>query len=138
MTRRAILPVFALAACQPASEPDSNASAAADVSGDPDSPVSSSPMPDSGPANNPLAVPPDMGADPAADADEDACGTAKVTRYIGQEASVPVRSAVVRESGATSARWLYPDSMVTEDYSPQRLNVMLDKTTDRIVSMRCG
>ena len=74
-------------------------------------------------------------ATPAAD---DACGAAKVQAYVGKEATVPVRSEVARVSGARSDRWIYPDSMVTQDYRADRLNVTMDKETNTIVSARCG
>ena len=74
-------------------------------------------------------------ATPAAD---DACGAAKVQAYVGKEATVPVRSEVARVSGARSDRWIYPDSMVTQDFRPDRLNVVMDKSTNTIVSARCG
>jgi hypothetical protein len=35
-------------------------------------------------------------------------------------------------------RWLYPDSVVTQDYRPDRLNVTMDKGTAVIRSARCG
>ena len=79
-----------------------------------------------------------LGRGQDADDDSDACGTAKVEAYIGKEATVPVRSAVARASGAGSDRWIYPDSVVTEDFSPTRLNVVMDKATNKIVSMHCG
>lgn len=37
-----------------------------------------------------------------------------------------------------TVRVLYPDSMVTEDYSPSRLNIMLEKGTDIIAQVTCG
>ena len=78
-----------------------------------------------------------MPADTRAQAD-DACGASKVRSYIGKEATTPVRIAVARQAGSSTDRWIYPDSMVTEDFSATRLNVMLNKATNRIVSMRCG
>lgn len=134
MPRRAPLALLALpvalmvTACQTAADdPATDASASAG----PDAPVTSPPMAGD-PGNGPPPPPDDMTFP------SDACGASKVASYIGKEATVPVRSAVAREAGSSADRWLYPDSMVTEDYSPTRLNVMLDKPTDRIVSMHCG
>lgn len=70
--------------------------------------------------------------------DEDACGASKVAPYIGREATVPVRSEVMRVSGAEDDRWIYPDSVVTMDFNARRLNVIMEKDTDIIQSARCG
>lgn len=84
---------------------------------------------------NPSAIP--AGAPASAPADL-GCGSDKVQRWIGQKATDDVRDAVARASGAATMRWLYPDSIVTEDFSPERLNVMMDPKSDVIVSARCG
>lgn len=74
-----------------------------------------------------------------ADADAaDACGASKVAPWIGKESTVPVRSAVAKASGAASDRWIYPDSVVTQDFRPDRLNVVMEHGTDKIVSAHCG
>lgn len=69
---------------------------------------------------------------------DDTCGASKITPWVGKEATVPVRIEVVRATGARGDRWLYPDSPATMDYSPTRLNVIMEKGTDKIVSARCG
>lgn len=76
-----------------------------------------------------------MQADTDAD---DACGAGKVTPWIGRESTVPVRSAVAKAAGAASDRWIYPDSVVTQDFRPDRLNVVMEKGSDKIVSAHCG
>lgn len=131
MTR--IAPILALfaAACTPAADDTASSPSsgpAVTASAEPTPQGSSAPVPASTETRS---------AQDIADTD-DACGTAKVESYIGKEATAAVRSTIARESGAGSARWLYPDSMVTEDFSPSRLNVTMEKGTDIIVSMRCG
>ncbi len=89
----------------------------------------------------PIATPADVPAETAtrmeSDAD-DACGASKVEPWIGQEATVPVRIEAAKASGAAADRWIYPDSVVTQDFRPDRLNVVMEKGTDRILSARCG
>lgn len=72
-----------------------------------------------------------------ADAD-DACGASKVAPWIGQRATVPVRTAAAEAAGAASDRWIYPDSVVTQDFQPDRLNVIMENGSDKILSARCG
>ena len=68
----------------------------------------------------------------------DACGASKVAPWIGQESTVPVRRAVAEAAGAESDRWIYPDSIVTQDRRMDRLNVVMERGTDRIVRAYCG
>ena len=83
------------------------------------------------PQTPPVATPtPDPLADP--------CGADRVAPWIGREATVPVRLEVVAAADPGTDRWIYPDSMVTQDHRADRLNVMMEKETDIIVSARCG
>ena len=83
------------------------------------------------PQTPPVATPtPDPLADP--------CGADRVAPWIGREATVPVRLEVVAAADPGADRWIYPDSMVTQDHRADRLNVMMEKETDIIVSARCG
>lgn len=124
------LPALALGACS--QQPDDG----------PDSQPSASPAADAQPAT----VPPIVIGEPQARATttaasaptDDPCGASKVAPYIGREATVQVRSEVARVSGAKSERWIYPDSVVTQDLRIDRLNVIMEKGTDRIVEARCG
>lgn len=68
----------------------------------------------------------------------DACGASKVEPWIGKEATVPVRIEVAQAAGAGTDRWIYPDSVVTQDFRPDRLNVIMEQGTDKILSARCG
>ena len=79
----------------------------------------------------PLATPePEEFADP--------CGAERVAPWIGREATVPVRREVVAAADPGSDRWIYPDSVVTQDRRMGRLNVLMEKESDIIVSAQCG
>ncbi len=69
---------------------------------------------------------------------DDACNAAKVDPWIGKAATAAVRASIARATGAKAIRWLYPDSVVTMDYNPGRLNVHMNKGTDVIRSAKCG
>lgn len=69
---------------------------------------------------------------------DDLCNSAKVARHYGRVATPEVRAEIARETGAKTIRWLYPDSIITMDYSAARLNVTMDKGTDVIRSAKCG
>lgn len=67
-----------------------------------------------------------------------ACNGDKVKAWFGKKATGAVRAQVATATGAKSIRWLYPDSIVTQDYRADRLNVRMDKGTDVIRSASCG
>jgi polyisoprenoid-binding protein YceI len=67
-----------------------------------------------------------------------ACNADKAKAWFGKKATPAVRTAVEAATGAKSTRWLYPDSIVTQDLRTDRLNVTMDKGTDVIRSARCG
>lgn len=67
-----------------------------------------------------------------------ACNGDKVKAWFGQKATAAVRAEVAAATGARTIRWLYPDSIVTQDYREDRLNVRMDKGTDIIRSASCG
>jgi polyisoprenoid-binding protein YceI len=69
---------------------------------------------------------------------EDACGANAVAPWIGKTASEANRSAIAAAAGADRVRWLYPDSIVTQDHRPDRLNVRMEKGTDKITGASCG
>ena len=66
----------------------------------------------------------------------DTCGAARVASHLGMPATATRRAMVEQESGAGRVRWLPPGSIVTLDYSPERLNVELDEE-NRIIRYRC-
>ena len=125
------LAAMALAACSPA---DNTAPADDVAASDPAMPGSAT----GGDIPTPPTLPPTATQTPDQAGVGDACGASKVARWIGEESTVPVRTAVVRAAGATSDRWIYPDSVVTDDFRPDRLNVVMERGTDRIVSANCG
>lgn len=92
-----------LMACSPASEPAPE-TPAPDV-------AASTPTPD------PAAQPPVDVTNPG----EDACGAAQYAAFVGK----PVTEAGVPPEGP-SVRYIRPDSQVTMDFRPDRLNVHVD------------
>ena len=70
---------------------------------------------------------------------EDAtCHAERVNPWIGHVATPQYRADIAKATGAETIRWLYPDSVVTMDYNPARLNVTMEKGTDVIRSAKCG
>jgi hypothetical protein len=63
----------------------------------------------------------------------DQCGAADLQWLVGRprsEIPVPVNPAARRVTCTTCP--------MTEDFSPSRLNILYDQTTDRIRTVRCG
>ncbi len=54
------------------------------------------------------------------------CGAERLATWVGKIDAPAARSAIARESGAASIRWLTPGMAVTMDYRPDRLNVHID------------
>jgi len=77
----------------------------------------------------PLAASPTQNADQAAQ--EDTCGMAAFAHVIGTPAS-----SIDPATLPPRARIITPDSMVTQDFSPQRLNVITG-TDGKVSSLRC-
>lgn len=75
---------------------------------------------------------------PRPDPGANACRADQVQPWIGRKATPVARAAIARATGAGAIRWLYPDSAVTMDYNPARLNVRLTKRTEIIRSAKCG
>lgn len=69
--------------------------------------------------------------------DGDRCGAGEVTKYVGQEATPDVRARITADVGHTRIRWVGPDTVVTMDYNPERLNVTLD-ADDVITGANCA
>jgi len=76
-----------------------------------------------GPQMPPPQIPPETGA---------SCGAADLQSLIGQPESV---LATMRFG--TVVRVIHPGDMVTEDYSPSRLNIRID-ASGRIAALGCG
>lgn len=113
---------LALAGCtqgNSASSPDSRGSA--------DSPVTSTATGTQGPAY-----------DVPAPAVATACNADKAGSFIGREATPEARADLEEAVAPVRAiRWVGPGDATTEDYSPSRLNVMLD-VGRTIRSAHCG
>jgi len=88
------------------------------------------------PATNLPTAAPD--AADAPDATGDACGALKVAQFIGRQDRPTTRADLVKAVGHDRIRWIGPDDAVTMDFSPERLNVLLDETKRLIKGARCG
>lgn len=67
----------------------------------------------------------------------DECGASKVAQFVSQEATPAVRARLASEVGHDRIRWVGPDTFVTMDFRPDRLNVALD-ANDVITGGKCS
>jgi len=142
--------VLSLAACGDAGGPEASAegdpvtagasAAATPAEGaisatDPDTPVSNTPTPagEATRAATPAATRRLVDSNPPGDD----CGASRVATFVAQEATPAVRTQVAAKVGHNRIRWVGPDTAVTMDFSPERLNVTLDRN-DIITGGRCG
>jgi len=65
------------------------------------------------------------------------CNAAGLETFVGQPATAEIGQKMLRQSGARVFRWLTPGMVVTMEFSPDRLNVVLD-ANGRVESARCG
>ena len=65
------------------------------------------------------------------------CRNQGLDQFIGQPASEELGARMLRESGARSLRWVAYGSVITMEYSADRLTVQLD-ASNRIETARCG
>ncbi len=65
------------------------------------------------------------------------CDAVPAQALVGQPATQTLGAEAVRLSGATEFRWIPPDSAVTMDYRPTRLNVEYDQS-NMVTAIRCG
>jgi hypothetical protein len=65
----------------------------------------------------------------------DACGAARLMPFIGKPVATPGVPAASRSTPAV--RYLFPNTIVTMDFSEQRLNIELD-AQGVILRARCG
>lgn len=77
-------------------------------------------------ACQPKAQPESKAAPDAPAIAENSCGAEKLAAWLGKVDNSDARSAIARQSGATAIRWLLPNSPVTMDYRPDRLNAHID------------
>ena len=81
-------------------------------------------------------TPPAQNATPPTAAMEPSCGADQLGGYIGRKASDDVIAAITASRGDKPVRVLQPDSMVTMDYRPDRLNIDVD-AKGIITGLRC-
>lgn len=79
----------------------------------------------------------DAPAVPIRVAPEGACDASGLQDHIGHTATAESGAILLRESGARTLRWIPPDSAVTMDYRPDRLNVGYDRDM-KITRISCG
>ena len=68
---------------------------------------------------------------------EAGCSTGKLETLIGKPLTPETRQVIVDDSGATSYRMLRPDTVVTQEYDPERLNILIDDEAT-ISRFSCG
>jgi hypothetical protein len=79
-------------------------------------------------------TPVDAGAgSPPEEPAEDACGASKWQGLVGKH-----RSEIPQAPAGAVWRVHSTDSMVTMDYSAERMNIRWDPQTERVVDVRCG
>ena len=154
MRRNAMLALFtfalALAAC--GAPGDSESGSAGDASGSetvdseptgtapggdaaeqgPDTPVSNAGQPEAG-ATSAATTRRAVDSNPPGDE----CGASKVAQFVSQKATSAVRARLAAEVGHDRIRWVGPDTVVTMDFRPDRLNVALDEN-DVITGGKCS
>ncbi|MFN2259627.1 MAG: I78 family peptidase inhibitor [Parasphingopyxis sp.] len=69
--------------------------------------------------------------------DAGSCDAEATSGLVGEQVSSELGQRAMRLSGADSLRWIPPDSAVTMDYRPDRLNIEYDRE-NRVTGIRCG
>jgi hypothetical protein len=65
------------------------------------------------------------------------CSNEPLAQFKGQLASQDLAAKMLAASGAKSIRWVPKDSVITMEFSPDRVTVLLDGA-NRVESARCG
>lgn len=65
------------------------------------------------------------------------CRPAGLGQFVGQEASQELGGKILAASGARTIRWVPKGSVITMEYSAERVTVMLDGA-NRVESANCG
>lgn len=65
------------------------------------------------------------------------CDPAIFADYIGRQATQELAAEMMSLAGAELMRWINPDSVVTMDFRPNRLNIYLD-AEGKIERANCG
>lgn len=66
------------------------------------------------------------------------CDLQAVQHLVGQPYSPELLEQARTLAGAGEARMLWPDSTITKEYQMGRLNVIVDRQTNRVLHLRCG
>ena len=66
------------------------------------------------------------------------CGADKARAFIGRQDRPTTRADLAKLVGHDRIRWLGPDDAMTMDFSPERLNVLLDAQKRTITGVKCG
>lgn len=66
-----------------------------------------------------------------------ACRNEGLAQFVGQPASQDRGARMLAQSGARTIRWVPKGAIITMEFSPDRLTVMLDGS-NRVESARCG
>ena len=130
----ALLVGLFLAACgEGVEEPAGDEPVVATATPDPDTAVTSAAGTSSAAgADSPVLASP---VGPAVPSD---CNAPQAEGFVGERATPAVRERLAAAvAPITAIRWVGPGQATTEDYSPQRLNVMLD-AGDVITEVHCG
>jgi hypothetical protein len=81
---------------------------------------------------------PQNASEPAPRDEADACGKARYMDLIGEpERNHSFESAAAPDDGVVLVRIIYPDTAITQDYRPERLNVDVNIDGD-IARLWCG
>ena len=65
------------------------------------------------------------------------CHDETLTTFMGQDATPEIGGTLMRQSGARVLRWVPKGSMITMDFSADRLTVYLD-ADNKIEKLSCG
>ena len=65
------------------------------------------------------------------------CRNEPLAQFIGQPASQELAVKMLAASGAKTIRWVPKGSVITMEFSPDRVTVLLDEA-NRVESGRCG
>jgi len=65
------------------------------------------------------------------------CRNEALTQFTGQPASQELGERMLRTSGARTLRWVPKDGVVTMEFSPERVTILLDDS-NRVERASCG
>lgn len=83
------------------------------------------------------AMPADPPEEPIARAPQGDCDAALVQSFVGAVVSEDIGAQIMAQSRAARLRWLAPDSAMTMDYRPDRVNVFFNSSR-MIERITCG